>query len=79
MNTVYYIAGSNSITPVTKFCPCCSARTDFILDKGRHEAWRGGQLVQACFPDMKAEDRETLISGTCPACWDKVFAGGQDS
>ena len=32
-------------------------------------------MVQRCFPDMSAENREMLVSGTCPACWDSMFGG----
>jgi hypothetical protein len=37
------------------------------------------QHVQVAFPDMSAGDRELLISGTHPECWERIFADdGED-
>jgi hypothetical protein len=71
-HTVYYICGTNSITPVTKTCRRCRVITPFILDTTRYQVWQSGQLIQSVFPDMDPEDRETLITGICPECWDKI-------
>ena len=38
--------------------------------------WSEGELVQIAFPYLSAEERETLISGICPKCWDETF--GED-
>jgi len=32
-----------------------------------------GEFVQNVFPEMSPEDRELLISGTHPACWDRYM------
>ena len=37
------------------------------------ELRRQGALIQDAFPNMSADHREMLISGTCPVCWDKMF------
>lgn len=31
--------------------------------------YEAGHLVQDCFPEMSADDREFLITGICPKCW----------
>ncbi len=36
-------------------------------------AYRGGALMQNCFPDLPAEEREFLISGTSPDGWKEIF------
>lgn len=38
-----------------------------------HDKWRSGALIQECFPEMSATDREIFISGMCPACQKEVF------
>jgi len=43
------------------------------LDRAAVTRWREGENIQHAFPDMSAGDREVLISGTHPACWDKLF------
>ena len=30
--------------------------------------------VQDIFPTLSADDRELLISQTCPTCWDELWA-----
>ena len=32
-----------------------------------------GESVQACFPHMRPDQREMLISGTHPVCWDMMM------
>jgi len=41
--------------------------------KGYNEWTMDGQPIVLAFPDMSVDDREMLISGTHPACWDRLF------
>ena len=34
--------------------------------------------VQDCFPHMRPEYREMLISGMCPKCWENAFPPEDD-
>lgn len=36
-------------------------------------AWQQGEFIQNAFPRLSADDREIMISGTHPTCWDKMF------
>jgi len=38
--------------------------------------WQAGEHIQNVVPWMPADQREQLISGTHPACWDAMFAEG---
>lgn len=29
--------------------------------------------IQEIFPELSAQEREMIISGTCPECWDKYM------
>jgi len=35
---------------------------------------KGEKHIQDILTDFSPEDRETLISGICPKCWDEIFA-----
>ena len=68
---------SDTIVVKTKICTVCGEYEVWSLDRKAVESWQGGEYIQKAFPDMSAEDRELLISGTHPACWSKLF--GEDS
>lgn len=54
-------------------CPFCGNSFVLSVDEDDYLAWRGGMLVQDAFPYLSAEERELLISGICPECWEKTF------
>lgn len=33
----------------------------------------GNEHIQNIIPNVSSDDRETLVSGTCPKCWDELF------
>lgn len=35
--------------------------------------WQRGELIQVAMPTVSASVRETIMTGTHPACWDKMF------
>ena len=37
------------------------------------EKWNKGVNIQEALPDLNADQRELLISQTCPECWDKLW------
>lgn len=69
---------SETILVKTKTCTVCGEYEMWSLDKDSVLRWHEGENIQRVFPDMSAGDREILISGTHPACWDKLF-GEDDS
>lgn len=64
---------SNTMLVKTKPCCVCGEYEVWSLDRTAVIRWREGEHIQNVFPDMSAGDREILISGTHPACWDKLF------
>lgn len=55
-------------------CPCCGKEQVVTVDVNRYEAWRRGELmIQHALPDLTPDQREVLLSGICPECWDKMF------
>lgn len=59
---------------LTKRCLFCRNQTLLDLPDEGYRKWDEGEFVQDAFPDMPAEQRELLISGTCPACWNEQFS-----
>lgn len=37
------------------------------------DSWRNGELIQNAMPQLDAQQREFLISGSTPEEWDEVF------
>jgi hypothetical protein len=70
---------SEMIVVKTKTCMVCNKYEILSLNREAVTKWREGENIQSAFPDMKAADREVLISGTHPACWDKLFSGEGES
>jgi len=57
----------------TKPCPVCNQRSQLTVNEEAYFAWRNGALIQNVMPELSADNREILISGTHPKCWDKLF------
>lgn len=67
---------------IVKRCPMmapgCAIQQAIDVDEESFREWQSGALIQNAFPNLNAEERETLITGICPSCWDQVFGGGDD-
>jgi hypothetical protein len=64
---------SETIVVKTKTCTVCGEYEVWSLDRKAVESWQAGEYIEIAFPEMSMEDREVLITGTHPACWDKLF------
>ena len=64
------------VTVVTR-CPFCGRGNEVEVNEMDYLDWEGGELAQVAFPYLSAEEREMLISGICPTCWDKMFGGDE--
>ncbi len=69
---------SETIKVKAKACAVCGESQILELDRDATIKWQGGELIQNCFPDMPLDEREILISGTHPACWDTLFGGDDE-
>jgi len=65
---------SDTIIVKTKACLVCGNYELWSLNRGAVENWQAGENIQSVFPDMSLADREIMISGTHPECWNKLFA-----
>lgn len=58
---------------ITRPCSLCGKSEAIELDEEKYKRWRKGELIQRVWPRMTADERELLISGTHPKCWDTLF------
>ena len=66
---------ANTVTVITAPCIMCHETTSLPnMPLGHIRALIEGGFVQSVFPKMSADQRELLISGTHPKCWDEIFA-----
>jgi len=54
-------------------CPLCGTATIFTVESEALEQWRNGRHIQDCFGHWSEDDRETLMTGYCPQCWEEAF------
>ena len=63
---------------VTTVCPFCNEEHDVLVNEQDYLAWQRGSLAQDIFDYLSASEREMLISGICPDCWDGMFSDEYD-
>ena len=59
-------------------CPICGGGTGVHVNEMDYLDWQDGVLAQVAFPYLSANEREALISGICPTCWENMFGGDGD-
>lgn len=71
----------NTLEPemtVERQCPLCGKITAIEVNFEEFAAWKGGALIQDAMPHMSVDDREILMTGICPQCWDSQFGDEDD-
>lgn len=58
---------------IATYCPICHTSHDVEVPMDGFFKWQDGACVQDAFPSLSAEEREMLISGICPECWNFMF------
>lgn len=61
-------------------CPLCGKITPVQIRRvaDYRDYMLNGKLAQDAFPYLSADEREMLISGICPTCWDNMFPPEED-
>jgi len=57
----------------TSPCIVCGQASMVPVMRSDFERWQGGELVQRAFPEMPPAQREVLVTGTHPECWDSIY------
>ena len=63
---------------VSTRCPFCGKKQEVLVNEKDYILWQDGELAQIAFPYLTAEEREILISGICPQCWNDMFGQDED-
>jgi hypothetical protein len=54
-------------------CVMCGKRTEISVPTVGWEKYKAGELIQRAFPDMSPQDREMIMTGTHPECWNIMW------
>ncbi len=63
---------------IKKNCMLCGGPSSVTVLKADYEKYLNGAKVQHAFPEMPADQREIIISGSHPKCFDEAFAEDED-
>ena len=64
---------------VITYCPICGHAHEIEVNEDDYDDWKDGVLLaQDAFPYLPSDEREMLISGICPTCWDGMFGFGDN-
>ena len=59
---------------VPVYCGLCGSKTILSVPYDGFLAWKSGTtLIQRAMPNLTPDERELLISNTCPKCWNELF------
>jgi hypothetical protein len=58
---------------IVRGCPFCKKPSRVKVSGEGLWKWEHGALVQNAFPDLDAGQREQVLTGIHPECWDKSF------
>lgn len=61
---------------IRRECPFCEKTHILIVPAEGWTAYNNGVLIQDAFPNMTADEREFILTGICPECWDSM--GGDE-
>lgn len=56
----------------TPKCMFCGKTSEIIVDMEDIARYLGGEHVQNVWPNWPADQREMLVTGTHPECWDEM-------
>lgn len=55
-------------------CPCCGKYSSVFVERDDYYSWlRREKHIQDIFSYLSAPQREIILTGTCPECWNKLF------
>lgn len=58
---------------IQKTCPNCGKLQVIEVEDSQYNDWMAGKNIQIAFPNLTPDQREILMSGICPECWEKIF------
>lgn len=63
---------------ISTSCPFCGEEHEIFVNEQDYCTWIDGELaLRDAFPYLSAEEREMLMSGICPTCWDSMWGNDE--
>lgn len=59
-------------------CRVCEQHQSVCLPAGNYTRFLAGAAIQDALGMLSVEQRELLLSGTCPECWAAIFGSDSD-
>lgn len=72
------MATNEVITVKCNPCVMCNKSAEVKVPLHGFTLWQSGELIQKAMPQLSADDRELLITGTHSDCWERLFAGSEE-
>lgn len=57
----------------TPHCMVCGEQSLLFVEEHQYNSWKSGTLIQNAFPNLTPDERELLMTGTHPKCWEEMF------
>lgn len=58
---------------INRTCPYCQKAQTLRVSASGYNQWKSGKLIQRALPELSNDEREILLTGICPECWDKML------
>lgn len=59
-------------------CPLCHGTKVIEVTDGSWRMYAEGAFAQDAFSYLSVDDRERLMTGICPACWERMHERTED-
>ena len=71
---------SDTIITLKRICWRCDTNIYLKVTQSQYDKWISPQRenIQDIFPNLTADEREILISGTCGPCYDEIWSERND-
>lgn len=63
---------------IVRDCPLCGQGCSTVVPSQGLWDWEHGKFVQEAFPNLSADDREQVMTGTHPWCWDRYMSDPEE-
>lgn len=64
---------SDTVDVITPKCPMCDKESLVAVEAVGFRTWQAGAYIQVALPMLDAGERELLMTGMHPTCWDKMM------
>ena len=58
---------------IKRTCPHCQKEATVKVSDAGYALWQKGVSIQKAFPELTPDQREILLTGLHPECWEDIF------